>query len=91
MLAPVAWRATPLVVGDSVLRVVRALPVSPVLRRLEKPDKSCIIARTSQQTHCSLWVSPWAAPTGEQRTVLQQENGKPAGQDVALPVCQVLR
>ena len=92
VLVPVAWRATPLVVGDSVLRVVRALPVSPVLRRLENPDKSCITAKTSQQTDCSLWVSPHAAPTGDLRTVLQEDNGKSAGQDVALPlVCQLQR
>ena len=58
VLPPVVWRATALVVGDSVLRVLRALPVSPVLRRLENPDKSCSMARTSQQTSPAAWQGP---------------------------------
>ena len=90
VLAPVAWRATPLVVGDSVLRVLRALPVSPVLRRLENPEKSCSMARASQQAHCSLRVSPGAAPIGGTRTMLRQGNSLSARQDVALQVYQVL-
>ena len=90
MLAPVVWRATPLVVGDSVLRVLRALPVSPVLRRLENPDKSCITARASQQKDCGRQVFPCAALTGGKITVLQQGDSKSALKDVALPMYQVL-